>query len=129
MPSRTALTPLERAVLAYIADTCSEDGAALRAQVAAARLRDRKNTGSGFFTYFDIDRAAPPTSERKPRDMRDGPFGKVGGAAHGMGFILWLKDGYADCLEGYCYANDETKGWDLENLSFELSASPPDPSP
>jgi hypothetical protein len=129
MPSPTGLTSLERAVLACIADASPEDGAALRAQLAAARHRDCKNTGCGFFTYFDIDRAAPPIGERKARDMRDGPFGQVEGAAHGMGFILWLKDGYADCLEGYCYANDHTKGWDLENLSFDLSASPPDPSP
>jgi len=124
-----SLTPLESAVLDFICNTIGEDGAALRAQMAKARLRKRENTGSGFFTYFDIDRAAPPIGERKPRDLRDGPFGKVDGAAYGMGFILWLKDGYADCLEGYCYANEDTKGWDLENLSFELSASLPDPSP
>lgn len=123
-----SLTPLERAVFAFICDTMEENGAALRSQVAMARLRSRANTGSGFFTYLDIDRTAPPIGERKPRDMRDGPFATVQGAAYGMGFILWLKDGYADCLEGYCYANDDTKGWDLENLSFKLSVSPPDPS-
>ena len=116
-------------MLVFIADTIGEDGSALRAQIAAARLRKRENTGSGFFTYLDIDRAAPAIGERKPRDMRDGPFGNVQGAAHGMGFILWLRDGYADCLEGYCNGVDDTKGWDLENLSFTLSAGPPDPSP
>jgi len=124
-----SLTPLERAVFEFIRDTIPEDGVALRAQLAKARLRKRENTGSGFFTYIDIDRTAPPIGEGKPRDMRDGPYASVRGAAHGMGFILWLRDGYADCLEGYCYGVDDTKTWDLDNLSFALSASPPDPSP
>ena len=124
-----SLTPLEHAVLAFIADTSAEEGTALRAQLAAARLRKRENTGSGFFTYFDIDRTAAPVGGGKPRGMRDGPHATVRGASHGMGFILWLKDGYADCLEGYCNGVDDTKGWDLENLSFALSAGPPDPSP
>ena len=123
-----SLTPLERAVFEFICDAIPEDGPSLRAQVATAGVRKRENTGGGFFTYFDIDRTTPGIGERKPRGMRDGPFAQVRGAAHGMGFILWLKDGYADCLEGYCYSNDDTKGWDLENLSFKLSASPPDPS-
>ena len=127
MPPHTGLTPLERTVFEFIVDANSDGGAALRTQLAAARLRKRDNTGSGFFTYFEIDRTAPPMGERKPRDMRDGPFATVQGASHGMGFILWLKDGYADCLEGYCYGVDDTEAWDLENLSFELSAFPPDP--
>jgi hypothetical protein len=37
-----------------------------------------------------------------------------------MGFILWLKDGYAHCLEGYAYA-DSTVGIDLEKITFELT--------
>ena len=123
-----SLTPLETAVLFFIADMIGEDGAALRAQLAKAQLRNRLNTGHGFFTYFDLDRTTPTIGRAKPRDMRDGPLAAVEGVEHPMGFILWLRDGYADCLEGYCYGVDDTKGWDLENLSFELSASPPDPS-
>ena len=125
----TSLTPLEHAVLVFTADTIGEDGSALRAQMAAARLRERKNTGSGFFTYWDIDRTEPPIGERKPRGMLDGPLASVEGIEHPMGFILWLRDGYADGLEGYCYGVDDTTGWDLENLSFALSAGSPDPSP
>lgn len=127
MPPANTLTPLERAVIAFIGNEVQEDAAALRAQVAKATVRNRKNTGSGFFTYFEIDRTAPPIGGGKPRGMRDGPFATVQGAAHGMGFILWLKDGYADCLEGYCNGVDDTTAWDLENLSFALSAGPPDP--
>jgi len=36
-----------------------------------------------------------------------------------MGFILWLKDGYADCLEGFTVV-DSTVGIDLTTLSFEI---------
>ena len=39
-----------------------------------------------------------------------------------MGFILWLKDGYAVCLEGYSYA-ENTTGIALEAVGFEILRS------
>jgi hypothetical protein len=36
-----------------------------------------------------------------------------------MGFILWLREGYADCLEGYCH-DESTEGLDFERMEFEL---------
>jgi hypothetical protein len=44
---------------------------------------------------------------------------KVDGLSYGMGFILWLKEGYADHLEGYSFQED-TLGIDFENVEFEL---------
>jgi hypothetical protein len=45
---------------------------------------------------------------------------RLDGLEHGMGFILWLKEGYADCLEGYSYG-ESTTGIILEAASFEVS--------
>jgi hypothetical protein len=36
-----------------------------------------------------------------------------------MGFILWLNEGYADCLEGYCYEESTTK-IAREQAGFEI---------
>jgi hypothetical protein len=94
----SAFTPLERAVLVAVFEAYPEDRAALEAQLATAAVRSRENTGCGFFTHFSVDpsSSAPIGGLR----LRDGPAAKGDGLMHGMGFILWLENGRADCLEG-----------------------------
>jgi hypothetical protein len=110
-------TTLEQAVLAEIWDMYSADRVALEAQLSTATLLSRENTSAGFFTRFSVDRASSAAigGER----LRAGPQAKINGLEHGMGFILWLKEGYADCLEGYSYA-ESTTGIDLEAVGFEI---------
>ena len=36
-----------------------------------------------------------------------------------MGFILWLTDGFIDCLEGFSY-QEPTDAVDLETVGFEI---------
>jgi len=110
-------TALERAVLAAICDMYPEDRAALEAQLSTATLLSRENTGAGFYTRFAVDHAS--NTAMGGMRLRNGPEAKIHGLEHGMGFILWLKEGYADCLEGYCYA-DSTTGIVLEATSFEI---------
>ena len=94
-----------------------DERAALTAQLATAKVRSRENTGAGFYTSFDVARTglAPLSGER----MRHGAWAQVDGLENPMGFILWLKDGYADCLEGFTVV-DSTVGIDLTTLSFEI---------
>jgi|SRR5713226_7151761 len=110
-------TTLERAVLAAICDKYSEDRSALEAQLSTATLLSRENTGAGFYTRFAVDHA----SSRAIGGMRlrNGPETKIEGLEHGMGFILWLREGYADCLEGYSYA-ESTTGIALEATTFKI---------
>jgi hypothetical protein len=110
-------TLLEQAALDAICEMHSADRAALAEQLFNAKLRKRENTGAGFYTHFEVDRTSSVAigGER----LRDGPSAKIDGLAHGMGFILWLKEGYADCLEGYSY-EENTVGIDLEKVSFEI---------
>lgn len=90
---------------------------ALEAQLSTATLLGRENTGAGFYTRFAVEKKsiAAVTGERS----RAGPEASIDGLRHGMGFILWLKEGYADCLEGYSY-NESTAAIQLETASFEI---------
>jgi hypothetical protein len=117
LPLAPDFTPLEQAVLSDICEEHSTDRAAMEAQLATATLKTRENTGAGFFTYFDVQQIGiTPIGGRR---LRDGPNAKIKGLQHGMGFILWFKEGYAHCLEGYAYA-DPTTTIDWHSVSFEL---------
>jgi hypothetical protein len=85
--------------------------------LATATVQSRKNTGAGFYTNFDVSRIgqAPLTGER----LRSGGWARVDGLKNQFGFILWLKDGYAGCLEGFT-VDDSTVGLDLAALIFEI---------
>src|SRR4029077_21270566 len=93
------------------------DRAALEAQLSTAIVLSRENTGAGFYTPFSVERSsvAPIEGER----LRRGPSARIDGLEHGMGFILWLKEGYADCLEGYSH-EESTIGIALDRAGFEI---------
>ena len=110
-------TPLERAVLRASCEAHPVDQAALEGQLSTAIVLNRENTGAGFYTRLLVERSGgiPIGGER----TRRGPAARIDGLAHGMGFILWLKEGYADCLEGYCY-DESTTSIALERAGFEI---------
>jgi hypothetical protein len=110
-------TPLEQAVLRSIREMYPVDQAALERQLSTAIILSRENTGAGFYTRFSIKHRSDTAiaGER----LRHGPEAKIDGLQHGMGFILWLNEGYADCLEGYCYGESTTK-IALEQAGFEI---------
>ena len=113
-------TLLEEAVIAAICEKHPADRTALEAQFSAAIVSTRENTGAGFCTYFNIDRESTPGIEGAR--LRNGPEVRVGALQHGMGFILWLEDGYASCLEGYTYG-ENTAAVDLLAAEFEIVRS------
>jgi hypothetical protein len=118
MPSvGSDFTPLEQAVLRGICEMHPVDQAALEGQLSTAMILSRENTGAGFFTRFAVDHTS--SGAIGGMRLRDGPTTKIDGLEHGMGFILWLKEGYADCLEGYAYA-ESTTGIVLETAVFEI---------
>jgi hypothetical protein len=113
-------TPLERAILEAICERNPSDRAALDAQLSSAIVRNRENTGAGFFIYLDVNRDASAriTGDQK----RSGPEANVAGLQRGMGFILWFDDGYASSLEGYSY-EESTKAIDFGAVQFEVIRS------
>jgi hypothetical protein len=120
MPStESCFTILESSVLRAICEkeSVDRDRIALEGQLSAAVLVSRENTGAGFYTSFTVDRGStvPVGGER----LRNGPAMRIDGLRHGMGFILWLKDGYAELLEGYSYG-ESTSEIDFERAGFEI---------
>jgi hypothetical protein len=115
-------TSLERAVLTFICEEQGAIGNVLRNLLHTAHITKRDNTGHGFYTSFDVDRSLPPSLF--PERLVTGPDApvKVGDQELLMGFILWLKDGYPQCLEGYQYGTKSGDQIDLhrENLSAML---------
>jgi len=122
MLNSSGFTAPEKAVLEHICTAYPTERAALEAQLSTATLKGRENTGCGFFTEFVVDRAStlPLTGDR----YRDGGTAKIEGLVHGMGFILFLEKGYANLLEGYSYANENTSQFVWDDVEFEITSPP-----
>jgi hypothetical protein len=108
------LSPLELAVLDVIGLQVPEAAAALVGPTANVRVIARKNTGAGLYTTLDASHPLPLKGVASP-------LGDVGatiaGLQHGMGFLLWLRDGYIHRLEGYSY-DESTSDIDFERVAF-----------
>jgi hypothetical protein len=96
------------------------DRASLEGQLSTAIVLSRENAGAGFYTRFSIERSSDIAIGGE--GLRRGPATRIDGLVHGMGFILWLKEGYADCLEGYSYEESTTRTA-LERIGFEILQS------
>ena len=118
MDART-LTPLERAVLKEICAQYPQDRASLEAQLAAATVSGRQNTGAGFFTDLHVPRDhmhKVAAGERASGSV----IARLDGLAGEMGFVVFLEDGFLNCLEGYVYGDESTLGIDLMNVRFQI---------
>ena len=95
------LEDLERAVMEKLLDGEHPMLAALRAQAQSGRLLGRERTGAGFYCSFEVPPEAPAV---EPRDFEiDDVNGELHGLAHGAGFVLFVRDGRLDMLEGFSY--------------------------
>ena len=114
-----SLTYLEATVLEWLLVGDKPVLVALRNQLSIANIRSRKLTGVGFYLMFDIPPNTPKIDEI-PDIKTNFCFGDVAASLdslkHGIGFLLWVKNGLLDYLEGYTY--DEP--WPSEIKDFEL---------
>lgn len=73
----------------------------LRAQAQVGHLVSREYTGAGFFLVFDVPTTAPILA------APDFHFGdvtaSVDGLENGAGFVIFVRGGRLDSLEGYTY--------------------------
>jgi hypothetical protein len=119
----TSLSLLEKAVLQATGEQLSpEDQRALQMQIASATVRSRENTGAGFFTYFEGTREPAHKVQTDPKGCN--VAAKIPDLRYGLGFILWLTDGYMDNLEGYTFG-ESTVGINLDTIRFELVSGLP----
>ena len=109
------LNEFEAAVLEKLLAGDSPALVVLRAQAQAARLSSREYTGAGFFLSFDVPADAPTVA------AKDFHFGDVDavvdGLRHGAGFVLFVRGGRLDVLEGYSYEEP----WPKEISGFKLT--------
>lgn len=96
------LNELENAVLTKLLAGEHPILATLRLQVEAARLATREYSGNGFFCTFAVPPGPPPVASNPTFRIGD-VDAKVKGLKHGAGFVLFVKNGYLDMLEGYSY--------------------------
>jgi hypothetical protein len=88
----------------------------LQKQLKRCRVKSREFTGVGFMTELDLPADVERVRLCKHETKVGGVVAATGGLEHGAGFVLYLKDGLLDALEGYSY--DET--WPQTMQSFEL---------
>jgi hypothetical protein len=109
------LNEFESAVLTKLLEGDHPVLAALRAQVERARVKSREYSGAGFFCSFEVPSDVPHLA------LQEGfYFGDVDadmdGLEHGAGFVVYVRDGYLDFLEGYSYGEP----WPKEVRKFSL---------
>ena len=112
-----ALWAIERAVLEATAEDYPNSSNALRLLADTAVVADFENTGAGFFSTIDVANDAPRLGEKSPLD---GAYANVEGIEHGMGFVVFLKDGRVSLIEGYCHGDVSTVGLDFSRVKFDL---------
>jgi hypothetical protein len=78
----------------------------LRKQLAVATAKERTITGAGFFTDFSIQENVARINPRKPFMLKDVGV-EINGVPNAGAFLLLVKDGVIDQLEGYTLALDK----------------------
>ena len=111
------LWPIEQEILAIAAAAYPASATALRQQISTTYVVSYENSGAGFFSDLVVAASAPLLAEKSPLDAA---YGNVAGIEHGMGFIVFLKDGRLSMIEGYCNAGEATAEIDFSQATFEL---------
>jgi hypothetical protein len=120
----TTFTKLELAALHSIFVETPQYADGLAVQLAGASVAARENTGGGFFTTISV--AADIPQIPGPRVLGHETYASVEGLNHGMGFVLFMKDGYLNLLEGYSVGYENTASSNLATVTFTISGLPKD---
>jgi len=96
------LNSFEQAVLDKLLAGSQEVLATLRRQASTARVVKREHTVVGFFCWFEV---APdgPLVESLHDFTIDDVSAEMSELAHGAGFVLFIRGGRLDNLEGFTY--------------------------
>jgi hypothetical protein len=119
----TAFTELELAVLHSIFSETPALAPALEQQLAVASVTKHENSGGGFFTTIAI--AGDPPKVVVSDVLGFDTQARVKGLEHGMGFVLFTKDGLICLLEGFSWGPESTAALDLQSLDFEIYKQAP----
>ena len=110
------LTSLEKAALDMLLDKPGGQFEILRGQLAHAKVGRREFSSVGFFTYFIVPSDAEVRRDIPNMELRD-VVAEFPDVKHGAGFVLFVRDGVINMLEGFTY--DEP--WPEKLSEFRLS--------
>lgn len=75
--------------------------AQIQRQYECSKVARRRITGVGFFTYFDVPSTAAPI---EPANIEFGNLNALlEGTQNGCGFVLFIRKGKIEFLEGFTY--------------------------
>ncbi len=115
MPTFTAL---EVAAFHSIFSETPDLAQGLQRQLDAASVIERENSGAGFFTHIAVpDEVLRVNSSRV---LGYETHARVAELEYGLGFVLFMKDGRLDMLEGYAFGSESTVTLDLATGNFEV---------
>ena len=109
----SSLNELEKAVLEQMRRKTVLDG--LAEQIKEAMVERRNNTGAGFYTKLKTKKG----TELIENTMLTGAYAHVTGLNHPMAFVLFVKDGMIDTLEGAA-VEDSAVSIDFSRVRFEI---------
>ena len=107
----------EKAVMDKILFGEDSNLAILREQYKDASVIEREFTGVGFYSTFQTSPKSPRL-EIKHSIQLCGVIGQIDELPHGVGFVLFIKGGVIDCLEGFTYGDVK---WPEYFAKFSLS--------
>jgi hypothetical protein len=117
------LTRIERAIMSMLLVGEHPVLDILRTQLESCTVAKREFTGAGVFVTFSVPETAPQLPQKDSFS-----FGDVGadihGLQHGAGFVLWVREGVLDFLEGYTY--DEPWPEHTEDFTLQYDHTPRD---
>ncbi len=109
------LNTLEQAVLDHLLKGTHPILEILRTQARNARLAKREQTGVGFFCELEVHSAVLRVRDVESFHIAD-VSAELDSLEHGIGFVLLVRDGRLDTLEGFTF--DEP--WPSQIQEFKL---------
>jgi len=109
------LNELEKAVLEALLRKTPNELHILERQLKEIDVSSRRNTGGGFYCKLEPNKIAEPSSAK----FIGGVFADVEGLSHPMAFVLFIKEGFIDTLEGAA-TDENTANIDFSNVRFEI---------
>lgn len=113
---KNALSVIEKAVLEKILDGNFPLLIQLQRQLELCIVEKREFTGFGFYTTLTVPQSIPRMAGL---DIKFGDvLGCIPGLPGGAGFLLYVKGGVLDMLEGYSYDEPWPTSIDCFNLKY-----------
>lgn len=121
------MNAFETELLTFLLAGDQRELAVLRGQLEGLDIKARESTPNGFAVRL---RVLPDAARVKPAgDFQIGDvFAEVQGLSHGAGFVLFVRRGALDVLEGYTHEEPWPEAPGLKRLYYVHHPRPGDPA-